>query len=54
MILKKTCFLRMVSWPSGKAELCKSFIPGSNPGDTLENKPRWWNGRHTGLKILGV
>ena len=22
----------MARWPSGKAEACKAFIPGSNPG----------------------
>ena len=22
----------MATWPSGKAEACKAFIPGSNPG----------------------
>ena len=22
----------METWPSGKAEACKAFIPGSNPG----------------------
>ena len=23
---------RMATWPSGKAEACKAFTPGSNPG----------------------
>ena len=23
------------TWPSGKAEACKAFIPGSNPGVAL-------------------
>ena len=23
---------RVETWPSGKAEACKAFIPGSNPG----------------------
>ena len=22
----------MATWPSGKAEACKAFTPGSNPG----------------------
>ncbi len=25
-------FLFMATWPSGKAEACKAFTPGSNPG----------------------
>ena len=25
-------FKRSAMWPSGKAEACKAFIPGSNPG----------------------
>ena len=25
-------FLQMATWPSGKAEACKAFTPGSNPG----------------------
>ena len=24
--------MNMASWPSGKAEACKAFTPGSNPG----------------------
>lgn len=27
--VKKNC---MATWPSGKAEACKAFTPGSNPG----------------------
>ena len=26
-------------WPSGKAEACKAFIPGSNPGFASRNSP---------------
>ena len=25
-------FRKMATWPSGKAEACKAFTPGSNPG----------------------
>ena len=25
-------FIALARWPSGKAEACKAFIPGSNPG----------------------
>ncbi|GEM_PF-4826115 len=28
----RVVFLASAPWPSGKAEDCKSFIPGSNPG----------------------
>ena len=29
----------MATWPSGKAEACKAFTPGSNPGVAFFN----WN-----------
>ena len=28
---------RMATWPSGKAEACKAFTPGSNPGVASKN-----------------
>ena len=34
----------MATWPSGKAEACKAFIPGSNPGVAFLN-PLFINGR---------
>ena len=27
-----TAAKEMATWPSGKAEACKAFTPGSNPG----------------------
>ena len=35
--MQKFCSIISVTatWPSGKAEACKAFIPGSNPGVAL-------------------
>ena len=51
----------MATWPSGKAEACKAFTPGSNPGVAfyfykLSASVRWgiW-GKYTNIKpILAI
>ena len=32
-------FDRVATWPSGKAEACKAFTPGSNPGVASNSHP---------------
>ena len=39
---------QMATWPSGKAEACKAFIPGSNPGVAS----RVETGRPSGRPVL--
>ena len=31
-VFESALFISMAKWPSGKAEACKAFTPGSNPG----------------------
>ena len=38
-------FVCTETWPSGKAEACKAFIPGSNPGVSFFNAKNQFCGR---------
>lgn len=33
-----TVCARVAAWPSGKAGVCKTLIPGSNPGAAFKNE----------------
>ena len=50
-ITSKVLFF-MVPSPSGKAKVCKTFIPRFKSGWYLQTDQVWRNGRRTGLKIL--
>ena len=39
----------VLPWPSGKAKVCKTFIPGSNPGGSLEKAMTKLNITHSGF-----
>jgi hypothetical protein len=41
--VSRSTFVYTATSPSGKAKVCKIFIPGSNPGVASIFSPEWWN-----------